>query len=222
MNDLKIVFGSAVKTKRSALGISQEELADRAGLHRTYVSDIERGARNPSLQSIEKLASALDLSISTLFERTPDDKSPHLVEILLVEDDPLDLEWTLRAFQKANIANPVKIARDGQQALDFLFGRGPLGDGRSAALPGIVLLDLYLPRMNGLEVLRKIKLNATTVNIPVIVLTNSAGDLDFSECRRLGVTSYIVKPIDFQNFSHVTSALAMEWGLIKPDIRTAH
>src|SRR3954468_6343622 len=98
--NLKRQFGSAVKGKRSELHISQEELADRAGLHRTYVSDVERGARNLSLESIEKLAHALELSISGLFERAKDGHgSAQAVEVLLVEDEPLDVELTLQAFK---------------------------------------------------------------------------------------------------------------------------
>src|ERR1043165_8267197 len=113
IGDLKRLFGTAIKSKRSELGISQEELADRAGLHRTYVSDVERGARNLSLESIEKLARALELSVSALFERAADpDGAERLVDIMLVEDNDHDIELTLRAFKKANIANPVRVARD--------------------------------------------------------------------------------------------------------------
>src|SRR6188508_3072641 len=101
IGDLKQLFGTAIKGKRSELGISQEELADRAGLHRTYVSDVERGARNLSLESIEKLAHALELSISGLFERANEGGPAHALEVLLVEDEPLDVELTLSAFKKA-------------------------------------------------------------------------------------------------------------------------
>src|SRR5258707_8063409 len=100
--NLKRFFGSAVKRKRAELHISQEELADRAGLHRTYISDVERGARNVSLESIEKLAAALELPVSGLFARASSEQEPEsLVEILLVEDTPEDVELTLRAFRKA-------------------------------------------------------------------------------------------------------------------------
>ena len=104
MIDLKALLGMRIKTERSALGISQEELAARAGLHRTYVSDVERGARNPSIASVEKLAQALKLSVSALFERTGDrESSTESLEILLVEDDPHDVELTEQAFEKARI-----------------------------------------------------------------------------------------------------------------------
>src|ERR1700686_2447630 len=105
--DLKALLGMAIKTERSVLGISQEELAHRAGLHRTYLSDVERGARNPSIESIEKLARALELSVATLFERAGNGNSAtQTVEILLVEDNPRDTELTRHAFKRANITNP--------------------------------------------------------------------------------------------------------------------
>src|ERR1700739_3591217 len=99
--DLKSFLGIAIRTQRTALGISQEELAYRAGLHRTYVSDLERGARNPSIESIEKLAGALQISVSKLFASTGNGTSSRqMVELLLVEDDPTDVELTVRAFEK--------------------------------------------------------------------------------------------------------------------------
>src|SRR5215216_4078334 len=123
--DVKATFGKAVKGKRIELGISQEELAHRAGLHRTYISDVERGTRNLSLESIEKLAGALELSLATLFARAADQVGPDpFIEILLIEDDPHDVHLTLRAFRKARITNVVHVARDGAEALDFIFATG--------------------------------------------------------------------------------------------------
>ncbi|MEI9897596.1 MAG: helix-turn-helix domain-containing protein [Chthoniobacter sp.] len=118
--DLKAVFGTTIKSKRSELGMSQEELADRAGLHRTYVSDVERGMRNVSLISIEKLAHALGLSVWRLFEQAANGDGAEQLEILLVEDEPNDVELTQRAFKRARIANPVHVVNDGLAALDFL------------------------------------------------------------------------------------------------------
>jgi CheY-like chemotaxis protein len=213
--DVKTVFGAAVKSQRSELGITQEELADRAGLHRTYVSDVERGARNLSLESIEKLALALELSVSTLFARAGDG-AEQLLEILLVEDNPHDAELTLRAFRKARITNVVHVARDGAEALDFLFATGAHDRRMNQPLPGLILLDLNLPKVDGLEVLRRIKAERRTQQIPVIVLTVSKRDGDISECRRLGVGSYLSKPVGFQNFSEITPNLGLDWALKKP------
>jgi len=212
--ELKILLGNAIKRKRFALGISQEELAARAGLHRTYVSDVERGARNPSLESVQKLAEALELSLPTLFERAGPSRSA--VEILLVEDNPLDVVLITRAFNKAKLTNPIHIARDGAEALDFLFATGRHADRKDSLLPDMILLDLNLPKKSGIEVLRQIKADQRTRDIPVVVLTASNRSRDMIECRQLGAETYIVKPVDFKNFSEVTARLSLSWILIKP------
>jgi CheY-like chemotaxis protein len=209
---LKILLANAIKSMRTALGISQEELAARAGLHRTYISDIERGARNPSLESVAKLAEALELSLPMLFEKAEYRK---LVEILLVEDDPHDVELTLRAFRTMRLTNPVHVVRDGVEALDFLFGTGRHAD-RGELLPKVVLLDLNLPRKSGLDVLQQIKTNPRTRDIPVVVLTVSTRGRDIEECRRLGAETYIVKPVRLESFREVASTLNLAWTLVKP------
>ncbi len=215
--DLKTLLGATIKTERSGLGFSQEELAERAGLHRTYVSDVERGVRNPSIESIEKLAQALRVSVSALFRKVSiGHGSRDVVDILLVEDDPHDVELTTRAFQKARITNPVYVVRDGIEALDFLFATGSYAHRWEDRQPKIILLDLNLPRLNGFEVLRRIKADQRTRKIPVIILTVSNRDRDIAECRRLGARTYIIKPVGFQNFSEVTSSLSLAWTLVKP------
>jgi CheY-like chemotaxis protein/DNA-binding XRE family transcriptional regulator len=222
--ELKLLLGSAVKKQRSALGLSQEELAFRAGLHRTYVSEVERGERNPSIASIEKLAQALKVSISSLLERADQqsgsrevaDDSREVVEILLVEDNPIDVELTKHAFKKAQITNPLHVVSDGEAALDFVFARGAHADRFKARPPQLILLDLNLPKKSGLEVLREIKGDQRTQNIPVIILTISEEDRDISECRRLGAETYIVKPVNFQNFTKVTPFLSLSWVLVEP------
>ncbi|MEY2540986.1 MAG: hypothetical protein QOI22_588 [Verrucomicrobiota bacterium] len=216
--DLRTLLGTAIKSGRSKLGISQEELAYRAGLHRTYISDLERGARNPSIESVEKLAQALQVSVSMLFEpATEANGMKQLVEILLVEDDPRDVKLTMRAFEKAQITNPVHVVSDGVEALDFVFAIGPYAGRSGARQPQVILLDLNLPKKSGLEVLREIKSDKRTQHIPVIILTVSNRDQDINECRRLGAETYIVKPVDFQNFSEVTPRLNLAWMLVKPN-----
>jgi CheY-like chemotaxis protein len=138
------------------------------------------------------------------------------VEILLVEDNPRDVQLALRGFEKAKITNPVHVVRDGVEALDFLFATGPYTHRRDARFPQIILLDLKLPKKSGIEVLRQIKANETTRDIPVIVLTASNRDRDIVECRRLGAENYIVKPVGFQNLSEVTARLSLVWTLVKP------
>jgi CheY-like chemotaxis protein len=220
--DLKALLGATIKAERSALGISQEELAYRAGLHRTYISDLERGARNPSIESIEKLASALEVSVSMLFEQAgTGSPAKQLVEILLVEDNPRDVQLILRGFEKAKITNPVHVVHDGGEALDFIFATGPYIHRHNARSPQIILLDLSLPKKSGIEVLQRIKANETTRDIPVIVLTASNRDRDIAECRRLGALTYMVKPVGFQNFSEVTARLSLAWTLVKPKTDTS-
>lgn len=213
--ELNILLGNAIKSRRSALGISQEELAARAGLHRTYVSDLERGARNPSLESVQKLAGALELSLPSLFQEAGDGSSG-LVEILLVEDNPHDIKLTTWAFQKARVMNPIHVVRDGVEALEFLFATGRHAGRKDAAHPEVILLDLNLPGKNGIEVLREIKADERTQRIPVVILTVSNRERDITECRRLGAETYIVKPVRFESFSEVTSNLNLAWTLVKP------
>ena len=213
--DLKKLVGTMIRTRRSLLGFSQEELAHRSGLHRTYISDLERGARNPSIETVEKLAGALDTSVSTLFDRTGGvGAQQEAIQIVLVEDDPHDVELTMRAFAKANITNPVEVLQDGQAAIDFLFSPEKSAQTWSSRKPQIILLDLNLPKKSGVEVLERIKADKRTHNIPVIILTASNQDRDIITCRRLGCEDYIVKPVGFQNFSQITPRFELAWMLV--------
>lgn len=140
--------------------------------------------------------------------------APDAVEILLVEDNPNDVELTLRALKKRNLANKVRVAKDGAEALDFLFpGEGAAG--RDAErIPKVVLLDLKLPKVDGLEVLRRIKGDSRTRTIPVVVLTSSKEDQDVIRSYDLGVNSYIVKPVDFEKFMNSVADLGLYWLLM--------
>src|SRR5262249_15792499 len=127
--DVKKGFGAEVRRRRNDLGWSQEDLAARAELHRTYVSDVEAGKRNPSLQSMQRLAAALGATIGTVFGAVEGmagqiGAEENAVEILLVEDDPRDVELTLMAFKKARLTNRIEVLHDGAEALDFVFRRG--------------------------------------------------------------------------------------------------
>ncbi len=220
--DVKKPFGSAVRKWRSRLGVSQEELAGRAGLHRTYICDIERGARNVSLESIEKLARALEISTATLFAyessagpaETKRISGDGLVEILFVEDDPQDAEITMEALK--GITNRVQVVRDGQAALDFLFCQGEFTGRQVSQRPQLILLDLRLPKIDGLEVLRRVKSVPETSSIPVVVLTGSNHDRDIQTSKRLGAAACIAKPVDMGNLTHVTPILHYQWALLKP------
>ncbi len=133
------------------------------------------------------------------------------VDILLVEDNPNDLELALRALKKHNLANKVVVARDGAEALDFIFGTGAYNDRDVTDRPKVVLLDLKLPKVDGLEVLRRIKSDERTKVIPVVVLTSSQEERDVVESYKLGVNSYMVKPVDFDRFIECVSELGLYW-----------
>ena len=132
------------------------------------------------------------------------------VEILLVEDSPEDRELALLSFQRNRLANNIQIARDGEEALDILFCRGEHA-GRKPANPKIILLDIKLPKIDGLEVLRAIKADERTRMIPVVVMTSSAEQKDMFESYRLGVNSYVQKPVDFAKFQEVMKQLGFYW-----------
>jgi len=134
--------------------------------------------------------------------------------ILLVEDNPDDEALTIRALQKNNILNEVVVARDGAEALDFLHGTGKHADRDITIQPELVLLDLNLPKLNGLEVLKKIRENEQTRLLPVVVLTTSNEDQDKIESYRLGCNSYIRKPVDFFQFNEAIRQLGMYWLLL--------
>jgi CheY-like chemotaxis protein len=139
------------------------------------------------------------------------------VEILLVQDNPRDVELTKRSFTQARMTNPMHVVHDGAEALDFLFGTGAYATRRGDSNPRVVLLDLNLPKVGGPEVLRRLKADDRTRDIPVIVLTASSRDRDIGECRRLGAANYILKPVGFQNFSEVTARLSLGWMLTTPN-----
>lgn len=222
------LFGASVRKLRFRLGLSQEALAERADLHRTYIADIERGGRNVTLKSLDRLARALEVSTADLLLQStpkqvpselasrlkPPGKLPH---ILLVEDDPNDVDLTLRAFRKAKIANTLRVVRDGDEALNYMFRNGKYEDRDDGEL-AVILLDLNLPKVGGMEVLARLKTDPSTQKVPVIVLTASQSSPDIQESRRLGANAYIVKPVDFHSFSQVTPRLRLLWGLLHPSL----
>lgn len=134
------------------------------------------------------------------------------VEILLAEDSEADGEMTLRALRKNNISNEVIWARDGAEALDYIFGRGQYKERQRQ--PKLVLLDIKMPKVDGIEVLRQIKQNEQTKMIPVVIMTSSAEDRDIVESYHLGVNSYVIKPVEFQQFMDTVVQLGYYWTLV--------
>ena len=141
-------------------------------------------------------------------------KNGNIVEILIVEDNPQDLDLALRALRKANLANRIHVARDGTEALEFLFCEGPYSERKLGEGPKVILLDLKLPKIDGLEVLQRIKSDQRTKAIPVVVLTSSKEQNDVVESYHLGVNSYIVKPVNFEQFTEAVQKLGMYWLLL--------
>jgi len=141
------------------------------------------------------------------------------IEILLVEDNPSDIELTLRAFKKNNITNTVYVVKDGAEALDFIFATGNYTERDINHIPKVILLDLKLPKVDGIEVLRRVKSDERTKTIPVVVLTSSREERDMVESYKLGANSYITKPVDFNKFAKITSDLGYYWILVNQSLR---
>lgn len=141
------------------------------------------------------------------------------VEILLVEDNPDDLEMTLLAFREAKLTTSVQVARDGKEALDFIFAEGQYADRNKENLPKVILLDLKLPKVDGFEVLKRLKNDSLAKSIPVVILTSSKEQRDMVESYDLGVNSYIVKPVNFENFSKVVRELGIYWLVLNQSVK---
>jgi two-component system response regulator len=139
-------------------------------------------------------------------------------EILIVEDDPNDAELIMRVLRKHNLANKFTLLKDGAEALDFIFGQGSFSGKIDNGSPKVILLDLKLPKVNGIEVLRKLKSDDRTKKIPVVVLTSSREDRDLKDAYNLGVNSYVTKPIKFDEFAKVVANLGMYWLLLNKSL----
>ena len=133
------------------------------------------------------------------------------VNVLIVEDNAQHLELTLRALKRNNLASKIAVAKDGAQALDFVFCRGNYADRTAEDLPRLIILDLKLPKVDGMDVLRQIKADERTRRIPVVILTTSREEKDLLESYRYGVNSYIVKPVDFNKFMQAVGQLGFYW-----------
>jgi len=188
-------------------------------MHRTYLADIERGGRNVTLRTLGALAKALKVSIPTLLagpkssgegvateERTT---GPGPIgEIMLVDANARDVELTLRVFGEAGVGNPIRVCRDGESAVAHLFER------RKSALPQLILLDLNLPKVSGLEVLRRLRANSRTRDIPVVILVVSQHDSAVRESRQLGAEQIVLKPVAFAALQKSAPKLGLQWALL--------
>ena len=140
--------------------------------------------------------------------------SESTVEILLIEDNPNDADLTLRALKKQNLTNQIYHVKDGAEALDFLFATGKFKGRNLEEMPRMILLDLKLPKVDGLDVLKKIKSDERTKKIPTVILTSSQEERDVAESYKIGANSYVVKPVDFENFVDCVAKMGLYWFLI--------
>lgn len=138
----------------------------------------------------------------------------NVVEVLLVEDNPSDVELTLRALKKRNIANRVHVVNDGEEALDFVFNRGKYKDRNINERLKFILLDLKLPKIDGIEVIKALKSDNRTKSIPIVIMTSSKEEEDLVKSYKLGVNSYIVKPLDFSQFQDIVEKIGYYWLLV--------
>jgi len=219
-------FGAIVRSQRLSEGLSQEELAHRSGLHRTYVTDVERGARNPSLNSIKKLSDALGIPLGGLFGMVEEadrresasgissgrDASPQhkLGEILLVEENGGDADSVIRLLQENNVANRVHVVRDGAEALEFIFGTGAYKKRDFLKTPDLILLNLGLSKVDAVTVLEKIRDNPITRSIPVVALA-SLSDPNLGKAQQQGVSEIITPPFDFPKFAVASAHLGFHF-----------
>jgi two-component system, response regulator len=133
------------------------------------------------------------------------------VEVLLVEDNAHDAEMTIRSLKKVNLANNLVHVKDGEEALEFIFAQGKYAGGERVNAPKVILLDIKMPKVDGIEVLRRLKSNEVTRCIPIVIMTSSKEEQDIISSYQLGVNSYVVKPVDFEGFAKAVSQLGMYW-----------
>ncbi|MEO7988971.1 MAG: response regulator [Chryseolinea sp.] len=138
----------------------------------------------------------------------------HEVEILIVEDNPDDAALAIRALKKSHLVNNIVHLIDGAEALEFIFGTGQFAGRNTSKVPKVILLDLKMPKVSGIEVLERLKYDTVMKSIPIVVLTSSAEDPDIKKCYELGANSYIVKPVEFENFSKTITDLGFYWMVV--------
>jgi CheY-like chemotaxis protein/DNA-binding Xre family transcriptional regulator len=199
-----------LRQRREQLGLSQAELAGKAGLHRTYISQIERATSNITMETLSRIAESLETTVFALVQDTQaavTDKATKL-DILLVEDNPADVHLVSHCLETSKIPTALHVVPDGSDALDFLAGKGKYAD---ANVPGLILLDLNLPKVSGSQVLSEMKNNADWAQIPVVVLSTSGKQSDIQSTYNLGGNSYITKPVNPKDFESAIHRIVEYW-----------
>lgn len=228
---LRQFVGAAVRDIRLGQDLTQEELANRSGLHRTYITDVERGNRNISIESIEKIASALRTPLSALFARSEElqtqgqgqpvrlmqhrpNRDAVPVEILIAEDDRSFIDLTVHAFKNANVRNTVHTVHDGGEVLSFVHATGPYEKRSSLPLPSLIILDQNIPKGGALEVLERLRSHPASKETPVIVLTASQNDVNSMRKAGFSFVECVTKPVSVTDISRVAATFGMQLMLV--------
>lgn len=209
--------GLRVGACRRKMGFTRDELALLSQVEQREITEIEHGMRDATLRDLLNLADALHVTVGKLLARldaldeAPSRKGlplavPKARAILIVEDSPTDAALTIRAFKVAGISNQLVVAKDAEQGMDYLFGTG-MYEKEKPAKPQLIVLDLNLPGMSGIEFLRRVKGYPSTLHVPIVVLTATRNDKSIKECGRLGAESYIVKPLSLRSSVKATPNL---------------
>lgn len=203
-------LSEAIHERRMELGFSQSDLAGRAGVHRTYISEVEQGSQNLTIDTLSKLADALNTTVLSLLESASQavKKVVNQIEILLAEDNEADVHLIQRSLRQINIATNLNVVGDGKELTDFLYR---LGKFRQAPLPDLILLDLNLPKKNGYEVLAEIKSHEELKRVPIVVLTTSSSEQDMQRSYSLHANCYIIKPSSQKEFQEAISKVVDYW-----------
>jgi CheY-like chemotaxis protein/DNA-binding XRE family transcriptional regulator len=219
--EAQVRLGAMVREFRHRLGLTQDELGFRSNLHRTYIADVERGARNVTLRSIINLAKALDVTVGRMLSHAADKgdtrageedaSAAHMADILLVDDNGAEAALAVRAFKRARVTNRLRIARDAEEALGMLDGaQGKLGPVR----PGLILLNPILSGMSGVEFLRRIRMDRRTRDVPVVLIASAGRGKAFREYRRLGAANCIARPIEVESVVRLAPKLDLQLSLV--------
>lgn len=208
-NRLAEGLSEVLKARRVQLGLSQSEVGSRAGLHRTYVSEVERGAQNITIETLWRLAEALETTVLLLIEdATIAIRASDPIEVLLIEDNAADIHMVKRTLQASKISSNLTVLSDGKDALDYLNRKGAYADAKA---PDLILLDLHLPRKNGYEILKEIRGDNRLKPIPVVILTNSETDTDITKSYEMHANTFITKPLNQKQFQDAISHVLEYW-----------
>lgn len=220
-SELKQLLGTAARTQRRLLGMSQEELGGRAGLHRTYIADVERGKRNPSLESMEKMARALELSLPDLLNLALADQpelapaaSSQSVDIIMVDHDPESAAQTVAILNQARVSNRLSLYLNVESAIRHLSNGHTK---RTASPPTLILLELELPEMGCQTLLRQLQSNRRTRSIPAVILSSFPVDRAPDRLpQELRDQPWLSKPVQIEPFMNLTNRLGLQWSLQAP------